>query len=220
LSKPVDSKGNELKTTHIYREVNGQYVPFDTSFNARGRGRADRLKDNEEIKYFNIGGVMIRIVVPKQSTVSREPPVSMDPIIILQKLMQPRPYTEGDREPDVLVPSQLKFIKEHKLTDDEMDRLVKTFNFDEQRVLQTIDRLQQLRKQDAARVEQEKIALANSQSAKFFFENLPNKRKFSCGHIADKRNILDMVSFKKDKEKGVVFCQHGDNGTLSLVELF
>jgi len=216
LSKPVDSKGNELKTGHIYREVNGQYVPFKTI----GKIYTEKLASNEKTKYFNVGGVMIQVVVPKQSTEPREPPISMDPIVILQKLMQPRPYTEGDREPIVLVPSQLKFIKEHKLTGDEMDRLVRTFNFDEQRVLQTIDRLEQLRKQDAARVEQEKIALANSQSAKFFFENLPNKRKFSCGHIADRRNILDISSFKKDKEKGVVFCQHGDNGTLPLAELF
>ena len=216
MSKPVDSKGNEMKTGHIYREVNGQYVPFKTV----GIIYTEHLKDNEETKYVNVGGVMIRKVLPKQSAEPRQPPVSMDPIVILQKLMQPRPYTEGDREPIVLVPSQLKFIKEHKLTEDEMDRLVRAFNFDEQRVLQTIDRLEQLRKQDAAQVEQEKIAIANSQSAKFFFENLPNKRKFSCGHIADKRNILDMTTFKKDKEKGVVFCQHGDNGTLPLTELF
>ncbi len=224
MNKPVDSKGNELKTGQIYREVNGQYVPFDTSFNALARGKADRLKSNEETKYTNIGGVMIRLVVPKQRQEVKEAPPKLEAVHILTMLaiggragVDKEGHTTYDSVP---VPTQIEFIKQHDLTDEELERFKKAMNYEEKKWRPALNRVQDLLKQDLARFDRAEIEAKNEASTRFFYDNLPNVRKFSCGHTFDRRNALDQSRFKKDKEKGVVFCPHGDNGTLSLTELF
>jgi len=211
LSK--DSKDNELKTGHIYREVNGQYVPFKTI----GRILAEKLQSNEETKYTNVGGVMIRVVVPKPSNEPKEPPVSTDPVVILQSLVTARPY--GDYTQDALTPTQINIAKSHEYSEEEFELLLERMNYDEQRYRTTLKRLEQLRNEDKSKAEQALIEAKNTASAKFFFENLPNKRKFGCGHIFDRRNAFEQERFKKDER--YVYCPHGcKNGKLPLGDIF
>ena len=213
MSKPVDSKGNELKTTHIYREVNGQYVPFKTI----GRILAEKLQSNEETKYTNVGGVMIRVVVPKPSNEPKEPPVSTDPVVILQSLVTARPY--GDYTQDALTPAQLNIAKAHEYSEEEFELLLERMNYDEQRYRTTLKRLEQLRAEDKTIEQRKTIEAENARRMKDFMDNLPNRRKLSCGHVFDRRNALDQSRFKKDRE--FVYCPHGcKDGKLPLGELF
>src|SRR2546427_13138109 len=109
---PTDTNGNPLKFGRMYRRVNDQLVPLKTV----GIINVEQPKTNEETRYENIGGIMVRLVVPRTSREPLEPPVSMDPVVILQNLVTSRPY--GDYA--ALTISQLNFIKEHKLTDGEL----------------------------------------------------------------------------------------------------
>src|SRR5712664_2027993 len=202
-----------MKNRKLHREIKGQYVPFKTI----GRILAEKLQSNEETKYANVGGVMIRVVVPKLSNEPKEPPVSTDPVVILQSLVTARPY--GNYTQDALTPAQINIAKSHEYSEEEFELLLERMNYDEQRYRTTLKRLEQLRNEDKSKAEQALIEAKNTASAKFFFENLPNKRKFSCGHIFDRRNAFDQSRFKKDRE--FVYCPHGcKDGKLLLGELF
>ena len=220
MSKPTDSKGNELKASHIYREVNGQYIPFKTI----GRILAEKLRPNEETKYHNVGGVMIQVVTPKRVQEVKEAPPKLEAVHILTMLAiggRPGVDQEGHMTYDnVPVPAQIEFIKNHDITEDELERFKKVMNYEERKWRPALNRVSELLKDDLARLDRVEIQAKNEASTRFFYENLPNVRKFSCGHTFDRRNALDQSRFKKDKEKGIVLCPHGDNGTLPLGELF
>jgi len=221
--KPTDSKGAELKPLHIYRERNGQYFPFEDSFNLRARGKADHLKSNEELKYHNASGVVIRLVVPKIVQEVKEAPPKLEAVHILTMLaIGGRPGVDQEGHityENVPVPAQFEFIKNHDLTDEEIERFRKAMNYDEGKVRPVLNRVKELLNQDLAKFDRAEIEAKNNANARLFYENLPNVRKFTCGHTFDRRNALDQSRFKKDKE--FVYCPHGcKDGKLPLGDLF
>ena len=210
---PIDSNGNPLKNGRMYRRVNDQLVPLKTV----GIINVEQPKINEETRYENIGGIMVRLVVPKLSREPKEPPVSTDPVIILQSLVTARPY--GDYTQDALTPAQLSIAKAHEYSEEEFELLLERMNYDEQRYRTTLKRLEQLRAEDKTIEQRKTIETENARRMKDFMENLPNIRKLSCGHVFDRRNALDQTRFKKDRE--FVYCPHGcKDGKLALGELF
>ena len=210
---PIDANGNPLKFGRMYRRVNDQLVPLKTV----GIINVEHPKANEETRYENVGGIMVRLVVPRLSREPKEPPVSTDPVIILQSLVTARPY--GDYTQDALTPTQLKIAKAHEYSEEEFELLLERMNYDEQRYRTTLKRLEQLRAEDKTIEQRGAIETDNARRMKAFMDNLPNRRKLSCGHIFDRRNALDQSRFRKDRE--FVYCPHGcKDGKLPLGDLF
>ena len=210
---PTDANGNPLKFGRMYRRVNDQLVPLKTV----GIINVEQPKTNEETRYENIGGIMVRLVVPKISREPKEPPVSTDPVIILQSLVTARPY--GDYTQDALTPAQINIAKSHEYSEEEFELLLERMNYDEQRYRTTLKRLEQLRTEDKTVDQRKAIEAENARRMKDFMDNLPNRRKLSCGHVFDRRNALDQSRFKKDRE--FVYCPHGcRDGKLPLGGLF
>ena len=209
----IDTNGNPLKNGRMYRRVNDQFVPLKTV----GIINVEQPKPNEETRYENIGGIMVRLVVPKTSREPKEPPVSTDPVIILQSLVTARPY--GDYTQDALTPAQINIAKSHEFSQEEFEILLERMNYDEQRYRTTLKRLEQLRAEDKTIEQRGAIEAENARRMKDFMDCLPNRRKLSCGHIFDRRNALDQSRFKKDRE--FVYCPHGcKDGKLPLGDLF
>ena len=220
MSNPVDGNGKELHYARIYRRVNDQLFPLAR----QGTVFAEKIKVSEETKYENVGGVMVRIVIPIQSKDPKPVPPNMNPVeIMVMMALGGRPGVDSQTgeidTTNMLVREQIELVKKHEFTDDEIALLNERLNYNEAKIMPLWKRLDQLRNEDKLKAEQAIIQARNAASEKFFFENLPNKRKFSCGHVADRRNIADMASFKKDKE--FAYCQHGcKDGKIPLGELF
>ena len=122
--------------------------------------------------------------LPRLSREPKEPPVSMDPVIILQSLVTARPY--GDYTQDALTPTQLKIAKAHEYSEEEFELLLERMNYDEQRYRTTLKRLEQIRTEDTTIEQRKTIEAENARRMKDFMDNLPNRRKLSCGHIFDR----------------------------------